>query len=102
MFGDYGLFHLTNGFFAAWQWLLLGQGLLWLLIPPSRRPENLVYKTFLWLLTPVYFLTRRLTPGFVQAAHLGLVAFFYLILLRLLVFFTFAYFEAVPSPSLPS
>lgn len=99
MFGDYWLFHLTNGFFAAWQWLLVGQGLLWLLIPPSRRSENLVYKTFLRLLTPVYFLTRRLTPGFVQAAHLGLVAVFYLLLLRFLVFFVFAYFEAVPPVS---
>jgi hypothetical protein len=99
MFGDYWLFHLTNGFFAAWQWLLLGQGLLWFLLPPRHRHENPIYKTFLWLLTPVYVLTRRLTPAFVQAGHLGLVAFFYLFVLRIMVFFTFAYFDAVPSPS---
>lgn len=54
---------------------LLGQGVLWL-IAGSRRSENIVYKLFQTLTSPVMRVARVVTPRIVIDAHIGLVAFF--------------------------
>jgi hypothetical protein len=54
---------------------LLGQGVLWL-IAGSRRSENIVYKLFQTLTSPVTRVARAITPRIVIDAHIGLVAFF--------------------------
>ena len=58
----------------------LGQGVLWLLAG-AKREQNLVYKLFKTLTSPVTRATRFITPRFVIDAHIGLVAFFLLIVL---------------------
>jgi hypothetical protein len=54
---------------------LLGQGVLWL-IAGSRRQENIVYGLFRTLTSPVMRVTRAITPRVIIDAHIGLVAFF--------------------------
>ena len=57
----------------------LGQGVLWV-IAGAKRDQNLVYKLFRTLTSPV---TRAITPRIVIDAHIGLVAFFLLVMLWL-------------------
>jgi len=58
----------------------LGQGVLWV-IAGAKRQENLVYKLFKTLTSPVTRVTRLITPRIIIDAHIGLVAFFLLIVL---------------------
>lgn len=58
----------------------LGQGLLWVLAG-AKREENVVYKLFKTLTSPVTRVTRLITPRIIIDAHIGLVAFFLLIVL---------------------
>jgi hypothetical protein len=58
----------------------LGQGVLWV-IAGSKRDQNLVYKLFRTLTSPVTRVTRAITPRIIIDAHIGLVAFFLLIVL---------------------
>lgn len=58
----------------------LGQGVLWL-VAGSKRGENVVYKLFQTLTSPVTKVTRILTPRIVLDQHIGLVAFLLLIVL---------------------
>ena len=58
----------------------LGQGVLWV-IAGSKRDQNLVYKLFKTLTSPVTRVTRAITPRIVIDAHIGLVAFFLLIVI---------------------
>jgi hypothetical protein len=58
----------------------LGQGVLWL-ISGSKRDQNMVYNLFRTLTSPVTRLTRAITPRVILDAHIGLVAFFLLIVL---------------------
>ena len=58
----------------------LGQGVLWLLAG-SKRNENIVYNLFKTLTSPVTRVTRVITPRIVIDAHIGLVAFFLLLVL---------------------
>lgn len=55
----------------------LGQGLLWVLAG-ARRDQNIVYKLFKTVTSPVTRLTRAITPRVIIDAHVGLVAFFLL------------------------
>ena len=55
----------------------LGQGVLWVLAG-AKREENLVYKLFRTLTSPVTRVTRIITPRVVLDQHIGLVAFFLL------------------------
>jgi len=55
----------------------LGQGILWL-IAGSKRDQNMVYKLFKILTSPVMKVARWITPRVVLDQHLGLVAFFLL------------------------
>ena len=59
---------------------MLGQGVLWV-IAGSKRDQNLVYNLFKTLTSPVMKVTRWITPRVVLDQHLGLVAFFLLLLL---------------------
>lgn len=65
----------------------LGQGVLWV-IAGAKRQENLVYKLFRTLTSPVTRVARIITPRFVLDQHIGLVAFFLLgvLWIALLVF----------------
>ena len=61
---------------------MIGQGLLWV-IAGAKRDQNLFYGIFKTLTSPVMKLTRWITPRVVLDQHLGLVAFFLLIVLWL-------------------
>lgn len=60
----------------------LGQGVLWV-IAGSKRDQNLVYKLFKTLTSPITRVTRVITPRVIIDAHIGLVAFFLLVVLWL-------------------
>ena len=60
----------------------LGQGVLWV-ISGSKRDQNVVYKLFKTLTSPVTRATRAITPRIVLDQHIGLVAFFLLVVLWL-------------------
>lgn len=56
----------------------LGQGVLWV-IAGAKREQNPVYTLFRTLTSPVTRFTRLITPRIVIDAHIGLVAFFLLL-----------------------
>jgi hypothetical protein len=58
----------------------LGQGVLWV-IAGAKRGENLVYKLFQTLTSPVTRVTRLITPRIVLDQHIGMVAFFLVMVL---------------------
>ncbi|HEX9395330.1 MAG TPA: hypothetical protein VF943_01205 [Burkholderiales bacterium] len=62
----------------------LGQGVLWV-IAGSKRDQNAVYKLFKTLTSPVTRVTRAITPRVIIDAHIGLVAFFLLIVIWLVL-----------------
>ena len=59
---------------------MLGQGILWV-IAGSKRQQNPIYQLFKTLTSPVTKVTRLITPRVVLDQHLGLVAFFLLVVL---------------------
>jgi hypothetical protein len=58
----------------------LGQGILWV-ISGAKRDQNIVYNLFKTLTSPVTRVTRIITPRIIIDAHIGLVAFFLLMVL---------------------
>ena len=62
----------------------LGQGVLWV-IAGAKRDQNLVYKLFRTLTSPVTRVTRAITPRLIIDAHIGLVAFFLLLVIWLVL-----------------
>ena len=58
----------------------LGQGVLWVLTG-AKRDRNIVYNLFKAVTSPVTRATRAITPRVVIDAHIGLVAFFLLMVL---------------------
>jgi hypothetical protein len=62
----------------------LGQGVLWV-IAGAKRDQNFVYKLFKTLTSPVTRVTRAITPRIIIDAHIGLVAFFLLMLIWLVL-----------------
>ena len=58
----------------------LGQGVLWVLAG-AKREQNPVYKLFQTLTSPVMRVTRAVAPRMILDAHIGLLAFFLLIVL---------------------
>jgi len=62
----------------------LGQGVLWV-IAGAKRDQNLVYKLFKILTSPVTRVTRAVTPRIIIDAHIGLVAFFLLMVIWLVL-----------------
>jgi len=63
---------------------MLGQGVLWVLAG-SKRDQNLVYGMFKTLTSPVMKATRVITPRVVLDQHIGLVAFFLLMVIWLVL-----------------
>jgi hypothetical protein len=55
----------------------LGQGVLWLLAGANRE-KNHVYLLFRTVTSPITRVVRLVTPRFIVDAHIGLVAFFLL------------------------
>jgi hypothetical protein len=58
----------------------LGQGILWV-IAGAKREQNIVYNLFRTLTSPFTRVTRAMTPRVIIDAHIGLVAFFLLLVL---------------------
>jgi len=58
----------------------LGQGVLWI-IAGAKRDQNVVYNLFKTLTSPVTRVARAITPRIIIDAHIGMVAFFLLIVL---------------------
>jgi hypothetical protein len=58
----------------------LGQGVLWVLAG-AKRDQNVVYGMFRTLTSPVTRAVRAVTPRIIIDAHIGLVAFFLLAVL---------------------
>ena len=58
----------------------LGQGVLWV-IAGSKRDQNMVYNLFKTLTSPVTRVTRVITPRVILDQHIGLVAFFLLMVI---------------------
>jgi len=56
----------------------LGQGILWV-IAGAKREQNIVYNLFRTLTSPFTRVTRAVTPRVILDAHIGLVAFFLLL-----------------------
>ena len=59
---------------------MFGQGVLWV-VAGAKRDQNIVYGIFKTLTSPVMKATRAITPRFVLDQHLGLVAFFLLVVI---------------------
>jgi len=59
---------------------MLGQGVLWV-IAGSKRDQNVVYNLFKTITLPVMKAARFITPRIVLDQHIGLVAFFLLVVL---------------------
>ena len=62
----------------------LGQGVLWV-IAGAKRDQNMVYNLFKTVTSPVTRATRAITPRIVIDAHVGLVAFFLLMVIWLVL-----------------
>jgi len=58
----------------------LGQGVLWV-IAGSKRDQNAIYGIFKTVTSPVVKVTRLITPRVVLDQHIGLVAFFLLMVI---------------------
>ena len=58
----------------------LGQAILWV-IAGAKREQNIVYNLFRTLTSPFTRVTRAITPRVILDAHIGLVAFFLLLVL---------------------
>lgn len=61
---------------------MLGQGVLYVLAG-AKRDQNAVYNLFKIITSPLMKATRTITPRIVLDQHIGLVAFFLLIVLWL-------------------
>lgn len=79
---------------------MLGQGVLWV-VAGAKRDTNPIYAIFKTIASPVMKVTRWITPRVILDRHLGLVAFFLLMVLWLIL--TFAKIGLVlgntPSPT---
>ena len=60
----------------------LGQGVLWVLAGASRE-NNMIYRLFRTLTSPVTRVTRLITPRVILDQHVALVSFFLLMVLWL-------------------
>jgi hypothetical protein len=58
--------------------VMLGQGLLYL-FAGTRRHENLIYRAFATVTSPLMKATRFVTPRFIVDQHIGYVTFFLLV-----------------------
>jgi len=63
---------------------MIGQGVLWVLAG-AKREQNAIYGIFKTLTLPVMKATRWITPRVVLDQHIGLVAFFLLMVVWLVL-----------------
>jgi len=63
---------------------MIGQGVLWVLAG-ARREQNAIYGIFKTLTSPAMKATRWITPRVVLDQHIGLVAFFLVVVLWLVL-----------------
>lgn len=61
---------------------MIGQGILWV-IAGAKRDQNVIYGFFKAITSPAMKVTRWITPRVILDRHLGLVAFFLLVVLWL-------------------
>jgi len=61
---------------------MIGQGVLYL-VSGNKRDKNTFYVIFRTITSPVFKVTRWITPRVILDRHLGLVAFFLLVVLWL-------------------
>lgn len=71
---------ILKGLIEVMLLVMLGQGLLFVLAGASRH-QNLVYRMFTTVTKPIMKATRFITPRFIVDQHIGLVAFFLLLVL---------------------
>lgn len=60
--------------------VMIGQGILFVLAGAGRH-QNLIYRMFTVVTAPIMKATRFITPRFILDQHIGLVAFFLMVLL---------------------
>lgn len=82
------LFQILSILLATLMWTLVGQGVLRLLLK-ERADTNIIYRFFAAITRPVVVATRFITPRFVVDAHIGYVAFFLLLMLRVGLYMLF-------------
>lgn len=80
----HNLFLIITLILSFIQWVLIGQGILWMLIPnPENKKKNPIYNLFYWTTWPIMRLSRIITPKFIHDSHIGFIAFFLIIVLRI-------------------
>jgi YggT family protein len=79
-FWSFWYFHIPNYLAAAVMYTLLGRFLLSLFLPPDS--PNYIFRFFRRLTDWAVAATRAVTPGYIHALFLPLVAAFWLFVLR--------------------
>lgn len=88
-------FHVPNLVLAALMYTLLGRFLLSLFFPPDS--DKVIWRVFVGVTDPVIRPVRYITPAMVPARVVWLLAFVWLLLLRVILFLTVAKLGAAPS-----
>ena len=91
-------FHLPNFLLAALMYTLLGRLLLQLVAPPEW--DNYILTAFRRLTDPLLQLVSYVTPAVVPTAIVILLAAFWVLLLRILLFLTFTLAGLQPTTGL--
>ena len=97
-FWDDWYFHLPNFLLAALMYTLLGRLLLQMLAPPDW--DNYILKAFRRLTDPLLQVVAYVTPAVVPDALVVLLAAFWVLLLRILLFLGFALAGLQPATGL--
>ncbi len=84
----FALYQILSLLIGVLMWTLIGQGLLALILG-ERRHQNFVYRFMAAITHPILWLTRRITPRLVLDRHLGWIALFLLLLLRIALYMFF-------------
>lgn len=90
------LYQMLSLLIGVLMWTLIGQGLLALILGERRR-QNVVYRFMAAITRPILWLTRRITPRLVLDRHLGWMALFLLLLLRIALYMFFYAQGWIPS-----
>jgi uncharacterized membrane protein len=88
-------FQIIQLILGALMWTLIGQGAL-AVLAGKRREADFVYRFFALVTWPVFRLTRLIAPHFVADRHIGFLALFLIVALRVGVYMVFAYHGWIP------
>jgi uncharacterized protein YggT (Ycf19 family) len=94
-FWTYWYFHLPNYLLAALAYTMLARFGLSLVVPPDW--PNYIWRFFLRLTDPFLAATATITPSFVPGALMPLVAVFWLLLLRMALWFGLRHLGLAPT-----